>query len=133
MLDYQAYLQAARRSYVDQDPAIAGVLARSMAADIGNPALFDLVQDRLPSLFSAELYRRRPDLLEGGVEAGEFVLAIEDDGRGLAAAAGEGLGMLGMRERAERLGLSPLHLLHGEDEVRCLSAPPRPGTPAIRA
>ncbi len=28
-------------------------LARSMAADIGNPALFDLVQDRLPSLFSA--------------------------------------------------------------------------------
>ncbi len=28
-------------------------LRRSMAADIGDPALFDMVQDRLPSLFSA--------------------------------------------------------------------------------
>ncbi len=28
-------------------------LANTMAADIGNPALFDLVRDRLPSLFSA--------------------------------------------------------------------------------
>ncbi len=28
-------------------------LAQTMAADIGNPALFDLVRDRLPSMFSA--------------------------------------------------------------------------------
>ncbi len=28
-------------------------LARTMAADIGRPALFDLVRDRLPSMFSA--------------------------------------------------------------------------------
>ena len=35
-------------------------LASSMASDIGNPALFDLVQDRLPSLFSA-----RPVVLSG--------------------------------------------------------------------
>jgi two-component system, NarL family, sensor histidine kinase UhpB len=43
-------------------------------------------------------------LIALGVEDGEVVARVEDDGRGPAGTPGQGLGLLGMSERAARLG-----------------------------
>lgn len=101
--------------------ALAG-LARSFTSETGIPATVHAVADgRLALRTESELYRIAQEALTnvrkharahsvtiGLRKRGEtIVLSVEDDGNGFplrAARAGEGQGLIGMRERAKLLG-----------------------------
>lgn len=64
--------------------------------------LYRIAQEALTNVVHHAGARRAR--IQGGAQDGHYVLAVEDDGRGLAETGREGLGMLGMRERAELMG-----------------------------
>lgn len=66
--------------------------------------MFRIVQEALTNVVRhAGAHRVR---IRGGADDGHYALSVEDDGKGLLATYKEGLGMLGMRERAALMGAS---------------------------
>ncbi len=102
-------LAAALRDHVATQARLAGVQAEVEIALNGRPAdpdwdahVFRIVQEALRNaLTHAGATRVRLSLL--GSAAG-CALRLQDDGRGIAAGARQGLGLLHMRERTEMLG-----------------------------
>lgn len=93
--------------------------ARRVGEQAGFAAEVDVRADaRLDAEHSSQLFRIAQEALTnvarhaaarrvrivGATEDGHYLLAIDDDGRGPPAGIAEGLGMLGMRERAELMG-----------------------------
>lgn len=64
--------------------------------------LFRIAQEALTNV--ARHARAGRVRIRGGADDGHYVLSVEDDGPGRAAGMAGGLGMLGMRERAEQMG-----------------------------
>ena len=64
--------------------------------------LFRIAQEAITNVIRhAEAHRVR---LRGWTGDGHYTLLLEDDGKGMDPAAAEGLGLLGMRERADLVG-----------------------------
>lgn len=116
-------LLAALRWLADRVPSAHGVVCRVEMESVewplspaGRLALFRIVQEGITNaLRHAGASEIRIGLIHDGVDG---VLTIQDDGRGMdpmRLEGGEGLGLVGMRERARQLG--------GTLEIRSGSAP----------
>jgi two-component system, NarL family, sensor histidine kinase UhpB len=102
-------------------PALGNLVAfwRARQAEIDFALDMAVDEERLDDPTMAAIYRlvqeglsnavrhgrpRRIEIVVGAVKSGEVVVRVADNGTGLAASNGPGLGFTGMRERVEGLG-----------------------------